>query len=189
MTREVHAWTSDLTALYDQVWARLVRGVGDRHAPSRHPTLATVTSDGRPRARTVVLRSVDPRARTLEVHTDLRSAKVEEIGASPYAALHIWDASAHLQTRIEAEVTILTGPAVSQTWSRLADVTRSSYGVVPSPGLPIPADLDYVKTADETAFAVLQLRVSAIDALHLGAHHRRARFDRESDWHGQWLAP
>ena len=189
MTREVHAWASDLTALYEQVWARLVRGVGDRHAPSRHPTLATVTTDGRPRARTVVLRGVDPGARTLEIHTDLRSAKVEELGASPYAALHVWDASAHLQTRIEADVTILTGPSAAQTWSRLTDMTRSSYGVMPPPGLPIYGDLDYVKTADETAFAVLHLRVSAIDALHLGAHHRRARFECETDWRGQWLAP
>lgn len=189
MTREVHAWASDLTALYEQVWARLVRGVGDRHSPSRHPTLATVTTDGRPRARTVVLRSVDPRARMLELHTDLRSAKVEELRAAPFAALHIWDASAHLQTRIEADVTIRSGREVSDTWSRLAEATRSSYGVTPPPGLPIQRDLDYVKDADETAFAVLQLRVSAIDVLHLGAQHRRARFDRESDWHGQWLVP
>ncbi len=189
MTREVQAWASDLTALYEQVWARLVRGVGDRHAPSRHPTLATVTKDGRPRARTVVLRGVDPKARTLEIHTDLRSAKVEELRATPFAALHVWDASAHLQTRIEAEMTIRAGTEVSETWSRLTDMTRSSYGVMPPPGLPIYGGLDYAKSADETAFAVLNLRVSAIDALHLGAHHRRARFDRESDWQGQWLAP
>jgi len=189
MKQEVHDWASDLAALYQQVWVRLVRGIGDRHAPSRHPTLATVTTDGRPRARTVVLRSVDPRAGTLEIHTDLRSAKVEELRASPFAALHVWDPSAHLQTRIEADLTIMTGTSVSETWSRLTDTTRSSYGVTPPPGRSIADSLDYVKTADPTAFAVLQLRVSAIDALHLGAHHRRARFDRESDWQGQWLAP
>lgn len=189
MTAELHAWASDLASLHQQVWQRLVRGVGDRHAPSRHPTLATVSTDGRPRARTVVLRGVDPAARTLEIHTDQNSAKVAELRASPFAALHVWDASAHLQTRIEAEVTIMTGPAVAQTWARLTETARASYGVVPPPGRPISGDLDYVRTADPTAFAVLQLHVSAIDTLHLGSRHRRARFDRETDWQGQWLVP
>jgi hypothetical protein len=189
MTGEVHAWASDLPSLHEQVWQRLVRGVGDRHARSRHPTLATVSTDGRPRARTVVLRGADPAARTLEIHTDLNSAKVAELRATPFAALHVWDAPAHLQTRIETEVTIMTGPAVARTWARLTDPTRASYGVVPPPGLPISGDLDYVRTADPKAFAVLQLHVLAIETLYLGSRHTRARFDRETDWQGQWLVP
>ena len=55
---------------------RLLRGVRDRRAPTRHPTLATVTPDGRPKARTVVLRAADKQAGILELHTDLHSAKV-----------------------------------------------------------------------------------------------------------------
>ena len=42
MTTDPHAWAANLDTLYAQVWARLVRGVGDRHAPARHPTFATV---------------------------------------------------------------------------------------------------------------------------------------------------
>lgn len=189
MTRDVHAWAFDLASLHEQVWSRLVRGIGDRHAPSRHPTLATISADGRPQARTVVLRAVDPRTRVLEIHTDPKSAKVAGLQVTPFAELHVWDPSAHLQTRLAAEVTIMTGAGIAATWARLPDVARSSYGVIPPPGRPIDGDLDYVRTADPAAFTVLQLRVSAIDVLHLGSDHRRARFERDRDWQGQWLVP
>ena len=56
MTLELHPWAADLQELQAQVWTRLVRGVRDRRAPSRHPTLATVSPEGKPEARTVVLR-------------------------------------------------------------------------------------------------------------------------------------
>lgn len=46
-----------------------MRGVDDRHAPARHPTLATVNSEGKPQARTVVLRAADQRSATLDIHT------------------------------------------------------------------------------------------------------------------------
>jgi pyridoxamine 5'-phosphate oxidase len=91
------------------VWLRLIRGVRDRHAPTRCPRLATVTPDGRPQARTVVVRATDKPAGTLDMHSDIQSAKVQELRATAFAALDVWDASAHLQMRLEARVTILTG--------------------------------------------------------------------------------
>ena len=69
----------NLSQLYAEVWARLTRGVHDRHAPARHPTLATAAPEGRPQARTVVLRAADKAAGTLDIHTDLRSAKVKDV--------------------------------------------------------------------------------------------------------------
>lgn len=43
------------------------------------------------------------------MHSDIQSAKVQELRATAFAALDVWDASAHLQMRLEARVTILTG--------------------------------------------------------------------------------
>lgn len=189
MTREAPAWAVDLGELHAQVWTRLVRGVHDRHAPARHPTLATVRADGLPQARTVVLRAADREAATLDIHTDLHSAKVAELRENPWAALHVWDASAHLQTRIEAEVAILSGADVAGIWDRVPAPSRSAYGSTPAPGQPIPNALAHDKQPDPAAFAVLRLSVRAIDALHLGPRHRRARFERGDGWAGQWLAP
>lgn len=189
MTTDPHPWAADLGTLHAQVWARLVRGVGDRHAPARHPTLATLSPEGWPQARTVVLRAADPVAGTLDLHTDIQSAKVAGLRLHPRAGVHVWDASAHLQTRIEATVEILTGDAVAALWARVPDPSRQSYGTQPPPGTPIADALAYEKRPDFACFAVLRCTVQGIDAVHLGPNHRRARYERASGFAGQWLAP
>ncbi len=189
MTTELHGWATELETLLAQVWARLVRGVGDRHAPARHPVFATVAADGTPEVRTVVLRAADPVAGVVEVHTDLRSAKVAALRGNPLAALHVWDGAAHLQTRITASVEVLTGEAVTALWQRVPETSQAAYGTMPAPGSPIGAALDYRKTPDPAAFAVLRCTVLDIDAVHLGPNHRRARYGRVDGWRGQWLAP
>lgn len=189
MTPDPHPWAADLTELLAQVWQRLARGVRDRHAPARHPTLATVSTEGRPQARTVVLRAADRSGAWVEVHTDLASAKVADVRATPFAALHVWEAHAHLQLRLEAEVEILTGAAVAEVWAKVPEASRRAYGGSPAPGHPISDALAYLKDPDPAAFAVLRLHLLRIDALHLGPQHRRARFDRSAAWAGVWLAP
>ncbi|MBC7735913.1 MAG: pyridoxamine 5'-phosphate oxidase family protein [Candidatus Saccharibacteria bacterium] len=189
MKPDPHLWAGDLSQLHAEVWLRLTRGVHDRHAPARHPTLATVTPDGRPQARTVVLRAANKLAGTLDIHTDLRSAKVQDLRATPFAALHVWDASAHLQLRLEAQVTLLTSQDVVAIWAAVPEASKLSYGGTPAPGKPIAQALAYTKAPDPACFAVLRLSLLTIDMLHLGPDHRRARFDRTSEWAGEWLAP
>lgn len=189
MKPDPHPWACDLSQLHAEIWLRLARGVHDRHAPARHPTLATVSSDNRPQVRTVVLRAVDKQAGTLDIHTDLQSPKVTEVAALPFAALHVWDTSAHLQVRLQAHVTVVTGPDVAMIWAGVPEASRRSYGSNPAPGQVIADALAYSKAADPASFAVLRLSVSSIDALHLGPNHRRARYDRETGWEGTWLVP
>ena len=189
MTTDIHPWAKELALLHDEVWLRLARGVHDRHAAARHPTLATVTQDGMPQTRTVVLRAADKSAGILEIHTDLRSPKVKDLRSTPFAAVHVWDASAHLQLRLEAHVTLLTGPDVAAIWAAVPAASRLSYGSTPAPGQPIGRALDYTKVPDAGSFVVLRLQISTVDALHLGPNHRRARFDRPNAWAGAWLAP
>ena len=189
MTTDLHAWADHLDTLHAQVWSRLVRGVGDRHAPARHPTLATVSAEGWPEQRTVVLRAVDPGLGSLDIHTDLRSDKVAALRHSPRAALHVWDPAAHLQTRLAVAVEVLTGDEVAAVWAKVPEASRLSYGAEPPPGQAIAGPLDYQTHADPARFAILRCRVVAIDALHLGPQHRRARFDAADNWAGQWLTP
>ena len=189
MKADPQPWACDLSQLYAEVWTRLTRGVHDRHAPARHPTLATVSPEGRPQARTVVVRATDKVAGTLDIHTDIQSAKVQELRATPFAALHVWDASAPLQLRLETRVTILTGQDVAAIWAGGPAASRMSYGSSLAPGQPIVQAPAYSKEPDPSCFAVLRLTVSTTDALHLGPNHRRARFDRTDGWAGEWLAP
>ena len=66
-------WCETLDGLRDQLWDTLVQGVVDRNHPARHPTLATLSPDGWPEARTVVLRGADQIAGLISTFTDLHS--------------------------------------------------------------------------------------------------------------------
>lgn len=187
--RDIHPWAADLGQLHAQIWARLARGVHDRHAPARHLTLATLGENGFAQLRTVVLRGCDAGARSLDIYTDAASAKVGQLRVNPRAGLHVWDASAHLQTRIEAEVEIISGPDVAAIWKGLTSDVQMNFGCTPPTGAAIEGSLDYEKRPDPATFTVLRAHVCAIDAVHLGPVHRRASFVRANGWAGQWLVP
>ncbi len=189
MSLDLHPWAQQLGTLYDHAWHRLVRGVHDRHAPARHPTLATVSPDGLPKVRTVVLRAADKPQGRLEIHTNLHSSKIADLMAKPLAALHVWDHGSRLQIRVEAEVEIASGAAVADTWAWVPNRSRTAYGSSHTPGHPIPSALAYDNAPDLAVFAVLHLNIRALDLLHLGVDHRRAQFTRASHWAGQWLVP
>ena len=121
-----HPWACDLSQLYAEAWLRLTRGVHDWHVPYRHPTPAAVTPDGTPQARMVVLPAADKPATTLDIHTDLQSVEVQDSVATPFAALHGWDTSAHLQLRLEARITILIGQDVATIWAGVPAALRLS---------------------------------------------------------------
>jgi len=182
-------WFETADGILSKVWDTLGRGVADAKHPARRPTFATVSPDGWPEARTVVLRSIDPTAAVVTVHTDLYSDKIKSLQAQPRAALHIWDAKQDLQIRLQTEVSISSGAQTRALWDKIPDHAQQSYGVTPAPGTPIKTALDYVKDPDPATFAVLQCTVTTIDAVHLGADHRRVCFSRLGHWQGQWLSP
>lgn len=182
-------WYETLTGLHGRVWDTLARGVADARHPARLPTFATLSPDGWPEARTVVLRAADTAAYSVTLHTDLYSDKITSLRHNPRAALHIWDANQALQIRLQATVTIESGNATRALWDRVPDHAQQSYGVTPPPGTPLPSALGYVKSPDPDSFAVLECAITHVDAVHLGTQHRRAAFSWGSDWVGQWLSP
>lgn len=177
-----------LGGLLDHAWSRLEAGVADASAGARNLTLATV-SHGAPRARTLVVRSADRGAGAVEVHTDLASAKVAELRAEPRAAVLAWDAEHALQVRLRAMAEVLSGEAVSDAWERVPDGGRWNYGGEPAPGRPIARPEAYEPGAERGRFAVLRLRVEALEAVLLEEPHLRALYERDDGFSGRWLAP
>ncbi|MFC3229805.1 pyridoxamine 5'-phosphate oxidase family protein [Marinibaculum pumilum] len=188
----------DLDGILDAAWRLLAAGAaGDARAWNR-PALATVRADGAPSVRTVVLRAVDAQARCLRLHTDSRSAKVAELGAEPRSALHVYDAGAAIQLRLDGAVSVhRDGGLVDGAWAASRLSSRICYRVEPGPGTPIPApehghppaggDPD----AGRGRFAVLLFAVTRLEWLYLGADgHRRAAFDwPQGRLSRQWLVP
>lgn len=65
-------------------------------------TLATATAEGRPSARTVLLKSFDERG--FVFYTNYESRKAQEIASNPHAALVFWWGELERQVRIEGEI-------------------------------------------------------------------------------------
>lgn len=182
-------WFETLDGLLEMAWSQL--GAGVRHAQhaARLVSFSTVSKEGLPQSRTVVLRRADRASGICEVHTDNESTKISELKQNPHAALLWWLPDSDLQVRMQANVTIRTGEEVQAEWDQVPASSRISYGTEPFPGVPIPLALDYAKPAVQGRFCVLRCDIQQIDLTYLGQHHRRAAFAQEREWQGQWLSP
>ncbi|MEN8658895.1 pyridoxamine 5'-phosphate oxidase family protein [Marivita sp.] len=179
----------DLAAFLELGWQRLTRGVADRHAAARHPVFATVSPDGTPEARTVVLRGANRGESTVEIHTDGGSDKVVSLRSNPRAQLLVWDEKAKLQIRLSTRVTILQGGEVADRWNNVPEGSRMAYGASPNPGTSIPNAHAYTKLASLDWFTVLTCRIESIELMQLIDPHRRAVFMACNGWFGEWRVP
>ena len=82
-----------------------------------------------------------------------------------------------------------SGVAAAEIWKNVPDPGRQSYGITPPPVHPIATALAYEKRPLLDSFVVLTCQIDRIDAVYLGAAHRRAVFVRKDCWAGQWCAP
>ncbi|MBN2907694.1 MAG: pyridoxamine 5'-phosphate oxidase family protein [Rhodobacteraceae bacterium] len=178
-----------LSGTLDEVWRRLSRGVVEKRAPARHPVMATVGAEGA-EARIVVLRQAKRSKNRIEVHSDLRAAKVDELRANPQASLVVWEPRAKLQIRLRVRFEVLEGDAVVPYWQAMPDPARTLYGGTPAPGTPIAQPQDHVAGAKDGAYCVLRGTVVEVETLQLGLpRHRRAVFRAADGWQGAWRAP
>jgi general stress protein 26 len=173
-----------------QIWKELGRASQDRHHAWRTPVLATVGKDGGVNARTVVLRSVDVACQTLQIFTDRRSPKVEEIVNEPKAMFVFWSARLSWQLRVRVCVANQTsGSQVEAHWQRVQQTAAAAdYLGALAPGSPCPETFSACKLPQQdNNFTLLIAQVLEIDWLELGrAGHRRARL-LQNTW--EWLTP
>jgi hypothetical protein len=176
-----------LDAIESALWNELARAPNDRHHEWRTPVLATRDGDSVD-ARTVVLREVDPQARELVVYTDARSPKARQVRAHPAGTLLCWSKRLSWQLRLRVALSVEEdGLAATSRWAKLMHSPAAQDYLSPlPPGTPL-AEAPTRAPAERHFFAVLTLRVLAIDWLELHAEgHRRAAF---GDGPAHWLAP
>ena len=178
---------SDLAAFRRMAWDLLAEGVAGADHPMRIVTLATLGPDG-PEARSMGLRRADPEG-LVEVHTDLATPKVGQIGADPRVALLAWHPARQVQIRLTGRATVRRGAEVAALWDAIPAEARTNYGTTPEPGVPIPGPFDWEKPPVEARFAVISVAVAAMDVVDLSGRHRRARFERADGFAGTWIAP
>ncbi|MFN7177237.1 MAG: pyridoxamine 5'-phosphate oxidase family protein [Thermaurantiacus sp.] len=198
---------ADLQEAEDAIWQMLARATRDRRSAWHTPVLATVGTDGAPQARVLVLRAVDRRARLLRLHTDVRTAKVDEIRKEPRASLLLYDPGARLQLRASGIARIEhVSQAADTAWSATRLLGRRCYtapdapgSTAPGPVSGLPPELESREPTPEESeagrpnFAVLLVELLRLEFLQLAfAGHRRGAFAHDAGtgaWAGRWLVP
>jgi len=196
---------NELQTIFDQCWQKLMNAAQTPGAAWRTPVLATVLAN-QPRQRTVVLRHADSASGSLWIHTDLRSAKIEQITQQPAVSLLFYDPAAETQLQVRGHATVHTsGPARQQLWDSSPESSLRMYlapqppGIPassPSPNLPgqfigrVPTRADL--QAGLASFAAVQIQMHSLEWLQLSRDgHRRAAFTAPAGTLRQatWLEP
>ena len=196
------SWQDDLPGTLAACWSFLARGVVDRRSGFHHPVISSIGLDGAPRSRVMILRGVDIAARSLRVHTDMRSEKIAEWRADPRVFILGYDAGQKLQIRLLGRVSLHHDDAVAEAaWQASRAMSRVCYGTAPAPGweieagdafaLPSPDDAEGLE-AGRAHFSAVVMQIESLESLYLAfAGHRRALFS----WNAggaltaRWLAP
>ncbi|MEM9875489.1 MAG: pyridoxamine 5'-phosphate oxidase family protein, partial [Myxococcota bacterium] len=97
--------------------------------------LATVDGSGRPRCRTVVVRDVDAARDTLAVVFDARSAKHQELRATPWVEMCWYFRKTREQFRLHGRAHTGDASVRDAFWRRLSDAARRTFSW-PAPGAP-----------------------------------------------------
>lgn len=187
----------DLDAVESTAWTMLADGVADRHAAFHQMALATTAAEGRAAVRTVVLRGVDPVARTLRFHTDRRSTKFAELSADPRCEAQVYDHGAKVQLRLRGTATLHAGNDLAAgLWVDMRDFSRACYRqpVGPSAAIAAPGAAQDGGTLQDEAgaanFVAVTIAIEALEWLYLAATgHRRALLCYGSRPGRTWLAP
>lgn len=195
---ENSAFYNDLDLTLAEAWSLLTAGAASRNEAFHTPAVATISRDGRPAVRTVVLRGADPKGWRVRFHTDARAAKVPEIEANPAIEIHAYDGGRKTQVRLSCLASVHKSDRVAEdAWRASPLGCREIYRIQPTSGRPLssPDEVGAERVGGEDAgrgnFCVVDCKVEALEWLYLAARgHRRARFA----WAGgeltkTWLVP
>ena len=166
-------------------WHELNNAAKDRHAGFRYLNVCTIDTESKPQARMMVLRRTDSAQRLLEFHTDIRSAKWQELAINPAATVLGFCPQSRLQLRLQGYFKRHdpSSALAEQTWQGLPVWTRRSYtGGPPGEESLFPRDQNRHAESEESGedgkrhFGVLIFQVESLDWFPLQRNdNRRAR--------------
>ena len=159
-----------------------------------------------PESRTVILRNFNKDMFELNIHSDLRSGKINQIEINSNVSCLFYDDKKKIQIRINGKAKIEKSYQPSweklTNWSKRCYLSKNKPGTEvskPSSGFPekfiseSPNDADSVKGLKN--FAVIKIVISSIEWLYLASQgHRRAKFkisrkDSPLSITKKWLIP
>jgi pyridoxamine 5'-phosphate oxidase len=186
-----------LDAVLEHIWASLGRGVVDRKHGFHHPVVATISHEGKPRSRVVILREADQNSGVLRFHTDIRSEKCRDLESQKSISVTCYDETTKQQLRIDGEATLHSVDGIADlAWESSQRMSRMAYGVQPATGSMITARDDFQLPLTDVEidqgrayFGAVVIHVHTLEWLYLRAGgHRRVVFNLQTNTQ-HWLVP
>ncbi|ORM57811.1 pyridoxamine 5'-phosphate oxidase [Pantoea rodasii] len=166
-------------------WRELDTAAQDPHAGFRYVNVCTLDAELKPQARMMVLRRTDSVKRRLEFHTDIRSAKWQELALNPAATVLGFCSQSRLQLRLQGYFKRYEPESAlaNQVWEGLPIWTRRSYSGGPpgdeslfSPDQTRDVESEENRGDGKHNFGVLVFQAESLDWFQLQRNdNRRAR--------------
>ena len=157
----------------------LEQSVNNHDGDLRNVQLATVSPEGRPNVRTLVLRGFDRSSACAEMHTDARAAKVRDMAHCSHVTLLAWSASDHLQIRLAGTAELHRADDIARArWDKLSPAARKPYGLLAEAGSPIedPGTQSHLPPESQFGqFVVVVVSLTSLDILLLGPEGSQTR--------------
>lgn len=200
-----------LESNFEAIWQSILLELNNAAKSSHHDwhlmTLASISPDGFPEARTVVLREFESEKVALWFHTDYRSPKVIglKIGDGD-VELVLYSKTLRRQLRCRAKAILHhNDQRARMRWNESKDTSRRCYLAQTPPSeavahnhsvLPdeVVDKVPCIKQAEAgfVNFAAIECRISSIDILQLnaqGGERAKLYFEKGHFSKGEWLAP
>ena len=134
------AETETLDEVRDHILRLWTGAVRNRHSPLHTPVVASVAADHSPSPRIMVLRHVADGCTGFRFHTDVRSAKVKEIGTSGPVTLLGYDPEQRVQLIVRGTGRVeQASDAADAAWDASALSSRRCYLAAHAPGTAVEA--------------------------------------------------
>ena len=170
---------TDALSFIEDALSALEGSLHDRGSDLRNVQLATLSPQGRPRLRTLVLRGFERSPACAEMHSDARAAKAHDIAHARQVSLLAWSSADQLQIRLEGDARLHRDDEVARArWEGLSPSARNTYGLRAEPGSPIadPDDRSHLPPEQQfLQFAVILVSLTGIDVLRLGPEGSQTR--------------
>ncbi|XP_062157135.1 pyridoxine/pyridoxamine 5'-phosphate oxidase 2 [Alnus glutinosa] len=168
-------------------WKQLLINALESNVHLKHSSffqLATIGSNGRPSNRTLVFRGFQENSDRIQINTDCRTHKIEELKHCPFAEMCWYFTDSWEQFRINGKIDIIDASDPDpnklqqreKSWFASSPKSRLQY-LGPNPGLPCLSeqpDQEFLdpSTGPVGAFCVLILDPDQVDYLNLKSNQR-----------------
>ena len=204
MQKNIPDYYNNLDKIYTKVWDLLNLGLLDRNAPFHLPVFIC-GKDKNFEGRTIVLRGINKKNKSLWFHTDIRSKKINILKNNPKASFLFYDKDKKIQLRIFGNTKInYQNDITLESWKKTIHMSRQCYlgekipgDVVADPTSGLSEKVDNFKYSLEESeigyknFCLIETFITSIEWLYLAAKgHRRARFIFTNDLvEKKWIIP